>query len=116
MAFVKANHGRLTVSFKYKRKWFPEYLGLADNRDNRREAEKLVREIESEIRAGTFDYARRFPNSRRLAQLGLNSRPEQTLAEFAASWLEERRSHLTPATHNHYRILLKNHVLPFSRC
>ena len=112
--FVKANRGWLALSFKFNGERCEEYLGLRDNRDNRRDADKLAEQIEAEIRAGTFDYARRFPNSKRLVRFGLRAPADPTLAEFAAEWLGEQRSHLTPASHNHYRIQLKNHVLAFS--
>ncbi len=67
------------------------------NGDNRREAEKLGREIEAEIRAGTFDYARRLPDSRHVERLGLRASVEPTFGEFAAQWFGEKVG-LTDAT------------------
>jgi hypothetical protein len=85
--------------------------GLRDNHDNQRKAEKLGREIEAEIRAGAFDYARRFPNSKHLARLGLRVAQEPTLADFARTWLEEKAT-LTPASRCDYESLLKVHLYP----
>lgn len=91
-----------------------EYLHLRDTRDNRRVAERLKRQVEAEIRAGTFDYARRFPDSKNLARHGLRLLVKPTLGEFALSWLDEQGSRVTAASHNHYRLLLKNHLLGYS--
>jgi integrase len=109
--FVKADRGWLLVSFVYQGERCKEYLHLHDNRDNRREADRLAREMEAEIRAGTFDYARRFPNSKRLARLGLLVEHAPTLGEFARGWLEEKAS-LTPASRYDYDSLLKVHLYP----
>jgi integrase len=109
--FVKSNRGWLALSFKHQGERCAEYLGLRDNRDNRREAEKLGREIEAEQRSGAFDYARRFPNSKRLARFGLSSERAPTLGEFALAWLDEKAT-LTAATRYDYASLLKTHLLP----
>jgi integrase len=111
--FVKADRGWLVVSFVYHGERCKEYLHLRDNRDNRREAEKQAREMEAEMRAGMFDYARRFPNSKRLARLGLRVEHAPTLGEFARGWLEEKAS-LTPASRYDYDSLLKVHLYPHS--
>lgn len=107
--FIKSNHGWLALSFRSNNERCVEFLGLRDNRDNRREAEKLGREIEAEIRAGAFDYAHRFPNSKHLARLGLRVKQAPTLADFARTWLEEKAT-LTPATRYDYESLLKVHL------
>src|SRR5262249_2388420 len=60
--------------------------------------------------SGTFDYARRFPNSRHLARLGLKSSAESTLAEFAVQWLGEKIN-LTDATRYDYHSQLTFHLL-----
>jgi integrase len=53
---------------------FREPLGLEDNRRNRALAKEQVQKpIEREIATGTFDYAKRFPDSPRVMRLGLQS-------------------------------------------
>ena len=71
MARLESDHGRLLVAFEYRGVRCREYLGLKDFRENRRAAQRIVRELELEIAGGKFDYAARFPTSRNLERLGL---------------------------------------------
>ena len=109
MAWLESNRGRLLVGFRFRGERCREYLGLDDNRDNRRNAARFLKEIDGELTAGRFDYTARFPRSPRLAHFGLASlelistpgeqkRGARTLGEFAQAWLEERRTTLTVAT------------------
>ena len=66
MARLESDHGRLLVSFQFNGVRCREYLGLDDTRDDRRTGARTVNEIECELKAGKFDYAARFPESRRL--------------------------------------------------
>ena len=52
MARLESNHGRLLVSFQFNGVRCREYLGLDDNRDNRRTAARTVNEIECELQGG----------------------------------------------------------------
>src|SRR5215469_9396241 len=131
MARLESDHGRLLVSFQFNGARCREYLGLDDNRDNRRAAKRTINEIEWELKAGQFDYASRFPQSRRLERFEIKSKPEgprpastpvqpaaeerpgvPRLGQFAQSWLEERRAVLTPATAYDYDRLIKALLLP----
>lgn len=49
MARLESDHGRLLVSFQFKGVRCREYLGLDDNRDNRRAAKRTLKEIECEV-------------------------------------------------------------------
>ena len=72
MARLESDHGRLLVSFQFNGVRCREYLGLDDTRDNRRAGARTVNEIECELKAGKFDYAARFPESRRLERFGIS--------------------------------------------
>jgi len=110
MAWLESNHGRLLVGFRFRGERCREYLGLDDNRDNRRSAARIIKEIEVELAVGKLDYAARFPESPKLEHFGLapepravtpevNQKPQApTLGAFAESWLKERRIVLTVAT------------------
>ncbi len=50
MAWLESNHGRLLVGFRFRGARCREYLGLDDNRDNRRFAARIIRDIELENR------------------------------------------------------------------
>jgi integrase len=125
VAWLESNRGRLLVGFRFRGERCREYLALDDNRENRRIAARILKEIEGELAAARFDYAARFPTSPRLAHFGLARQPVAstpkerkppmpTLGEFARAWLEERRTTLTVATAYDYDRLVKALLLPAS--
>lgn len=63
MAWLDSNRGRLLIGFQYRGERCREYLGLDDNRENRRTAARTLKEVEGELASGRFDYAARFPES-----------------------------------------------------
>src|SRR6266851_7353493 len=81
MAWLETNHGRLLVGFRFRGEACREYFGLDENRENRRSATKIAKEIELELAAGKFDYAARFPESPKLAHFGLTPPPGPAAAE-----------------------------------
>jgi len=110
MSGIDAHQSSIAVWFKFRGKRCREYLGLANNRTNRVLAKKIARDIQAEIIAGTFDYASRFPSSKRLKEFSI--RPSsQTLAEFARdSFLVERKINVEASTLAYYESLIRNHV------
>ena len=115
MARLESDRGRLLISFQYRGQRCREYLGLPDNRENRRVAARVLREVELELATGKLDYAAKFPASKNLkhfspAQTDKAERP--TLGEFAKLWLQERRAAITPATLYDYERLLETYILP----
>ena len=98
---AEIDHGRLLVTFQYRGHRCREYVGLKDTRENRRAAAGIVREIELEIASGKFDYHARFPASRNLERLGLQSTsvPRRIVfCDFALGWLEELRPTVARST------------------
>jgi integrase len=67
MASIRSDKGWLFLDFRYRGQRCREFLNLRKGRDGEREAERLKRDIEAEIRIGTFDPVRRFPNGSRAA-------------------------------------------------
>jgi integrase len=126
MARLESDHGRLLISFQFRGQRCREYLGLDDTRENRRTALRAVKEIEGELAGGKFDYAARFPESRKLQQFDIQPiqcdkpAPSQLekkalsplLGQFAEQWLQERRAVLTLATAYDYERLIKALLLP----
>ena len=78
MAWLETDrHGRLRIAFKYyDGRTYREPLGVEASKRTRVDAERLSSTIQLELSAGTFDYAKRFPNSERTKKFGLK-RPEQ---------------------------------------
>lgn len=103
-AIIADKRGYLLVQFYYQRKRYREYLKLRDTRDNRKAAKRLADDIELELRTGKFDYAARFPESKRLAKMPVVSKPEPvTISLAAARWLSNQQ--LSRATVRDYRYL-----------
>jgi hypothetical protein len=89
-------------------------LGVEASKRTRVDAERLSSTIQLELSAGTFDYAKRFPNSERTKKLGLKppeQRSNQTLKEFAeAAWLPEKRLEVKRSTFVYYNEIYKPHI------
>lgn len=64
MASIRSNNGKLFWDFRYRGQRCREYTVLDDTPENRRKMAKVLKRIEEEIEAGTFDYRRTFPNSK----------------------------------------------------
>ncbi len=114
MAGVHAQNGRLLLTFQLARQGerlrCREFLGLADTRENRRLAARIAAQVERDIAAGCFDYATRFPASRMLKRLGLQSPHAPVLSDYAWLWLETHRAHLTDGTFYDYGLLIKKQI------
>ena len=70
MASIRArtDTGMLFIDFRYEGRRCRELTALNDTPSNRKKLQKLLDQIELEISAGTFDYQRYFPNSKRAAK------------------------------------------------
>lgn len=87
---VRNDNGSLSITFTYDGKRRTEYLGLKQSRANEKIAKQLSDQVAAEITLGTFDYAKRFPNSRIVKAERVQAQSDNpTLAEFTAQWLEE---------------------------
>lgn len=64
----QTNSNTLFFDFRYRGVRCREYTLLNDNQTNRKNMEKVLARIESEIKLGTFDYTRFFPNSAMIAK------------------------------------------------
>jgi integrase len=118
---VHKPNGMLFFDFRYEGNRCREYTALADTPANRKRMEKVLSRIESEIKAGSFDYATFFPNSKAIARItkpvqdllnspvhpgaakmGEETKVEPTgptFSDFANQWVQEhsiewRRSHI----------------------
>ncbi|HUY20469.1 MAG TPA: tyrosine-type recombinase/integrase [Candidatus Binataceae bacterium] len=107
MASIVADRlGYLLVQFYYQRRLCREYLKLRDTRDNRRVAQQKAHAIEIEIKSGRFDYAARFPDSKRLRHIGINVATEPpTLGAYARQCLG--LAELSKATKYDYEALFR---------
>lgn len=56
--------GTIFLDFRYKNQRCREYTALSDTSANRKRLQKLLDTVENEIKAGTFEYRKYFPNSK----------------------------------------------------
>ncbi len=107
MAWLETDrHGRLRIGFKYGGRKCRESLGVVANKQTLAAARRLCATIQLELRAGTFDYGRRFPDSDRINQLGLKA-PELvqpvSVEELTRSWLLSKQGEVKRSTHGYYK-------------
>lgn len=67
---LRKDTGFLFFDFRYRGVRCREYTLLNDTAVNRKNMEKVLARIESEIKLDTFDYARFFPNSKMISKIG----------------------------------------------
>ena len=84
----REGNGLLFFDFRYKNVRCREQSALLDTTVNRKNMEKMLTKIESEINIGTFDYARYFPNSpmaTKFLSQGMESPINAVTQQFAIS-------------------------------
>jgi integrase len=77
----RSDNGLLFFDFRYRGERCREQSLLKDNATNRRNMEKVLARIESEIMLGTFDYARFFPHSAMIAKFAEQQENSCMIAE-----------------------------------
>ena len=103
----KDRHGRLRIGFKYYDGLkCREPLGVTANKQTIAEARRLCATIQLELKARTFDYAKRFPGSDRLKQRRIE-KPEKiqsmSVTGVADSWLLSKQGEVKKSTHGYYK-------------
>ncbi|MFN8992579.1 MAG: Arm DNA-binding domain-containing protein [Pseudomonadota bacterium] len=81
---ARQDNGLLFFDFRYEGERCREQTLLPDTPPNRKKMERALLTIEAEIKAGTFDYAVSFPNSKRFKRKA-TAAPPQTIAPMAAA-------------------------------
>jgi hypothetical protein len=97
----------MRIGFKYYDGLkFRESLGMSANKQTIAEARRLCATIQLELKARTFDYAKRFPDSDRIKQRGIET-PEKiqpiSVTELADSWLLSKQGEVKKSTHGYYK-------------
>ena len=99
---VRGNHIR--VYFRYQGELCRETIPGSASPANLANAERLVGIINYEIEAGTFDYARHFPNSPRIKT--------NSLGHYIDFWLEIKRNQMAASGFAMYRSRTEKHIRP----
>lgn len=98
-------HGkRVRVYFPYDGQKCREPLPGEPTPDTIAYAGRLVELIRHEINTGTFNYARHFPNSKRLK--------ENTLNHYLDIWLEIKKQRTAASTYNGYEGMVQRYIKP----
>jgi integrase len=110
---VLSGRGTLFLDFRYEGERCREYTALHDTAANRKRLEKALQAIEQEIAAGTFDYEKRFPGSKRPAK------PAVAVAvsapDAAASTVNSTNAVATPPFRTFADTWLTNHTVEWRR-
>lgn len=127
---ARQDNGLLFFDFRYEGQRCREQTLLPDTPPNRKKMERALRSIEAEIKAGTFQYAASFPNSKRfkreaeavaspprsvapvVAAAAVSVASTPTFRDFVTTWLAE---HQVEWRRSHIKVLnstLNGHLLP----
>lgn len=120
MAAVNSRDGKLYLDFRYKGIRCREQTPLRDTAENRKKLEKVLANIEQQIKLGTFDYAHHFPNSGRVekfrriavAEKQMVAGAKMEFGAFARLWLEEKRAEWRESHFETVEGILRCHLEP----
>lgn len=101
---VEVRGNRVRVYFRYQGELCREAMPGDASPENIAQAERLVGMIHYEIKAGTFSYARHFPNSPRVKT--------NTLGHYIDLWLDIKRNQLAPSGFRTYKSKAETHIRP----
>jgi integrase len=101
---VEVRGNRVRVYFRYQGELCREPFNGDATPENIAQAERLVGMIEYEIKAGTFSYARHFPDSPRVKT--------NTLGHYMDLWLEIKRNEMAPSGFRTYKSKVETHIRP----
>jgi integrase len=117
---VYSRSGKLWVDFQYLGERVRERSGLDDNPANQRALRNQLDLITAEIENGVFEFAERFPHSKRKDYFTLlegrtvkEDPSELCFGEYVDKWWEEMRPGMSPSLIKDYTTILKTHHLPY---
>lgn len=135
MASINSRSGKLYIDFRYKGIRCREQTLLADSQVNERKLNRLLKQIDADIRLGCFVYSEYFPDSPRAkkfvkddiaaqqkkeAMLGSYKSASQEIqgistipfSEFAVEWYHENEVRWKDSYKDSMKIYLHNYLIP----
>jgi integrase len=120
MGTVNTRDGRLYLDFRFKGKRCREQTKVLDTPANRKKLEKLLAQMEQQIKLGTFDYAHHFPDSPRVEvfrhiavlQAQQATGGKMRFSAFSQQWLEEKRVEWRESQYETVEGILRCHLDP----
>jgi integrase len=125
MGSINSKNNKLYLDFRFKGIRCREYTQLPDNKSNRSRLDRLLKTIEAEIMLGSFDYAKYFPNSNKVAQFSvIDERKRQAKAyfeatdspklnEFADIWMSEKKVEWRKGHYQDVEGVLNKYIIPW---
>ncbi|WP_269621518.1 site-specific integrase [Zhongshania sp. BJYM1] len=119
MASIGVRSNRIYIDFRYKGVRCREQTKLNDTPANQKRAKQILERIEAEITLDTFDYARYFPKSKRVADFQDHARRidqlksyTPTFAEFSAVWFSETEVSWRNSHKDNVALTLRKYLCP----
>jgi integrase len=117
---VYSRGGRLWVDFRYLGERIREPSGLEDTLENQNSIRKQLDLITAEIENGVFEFAKRFPHSKRKDRFtmleGRISRKEPNeilFKDYVMKWRQDMEPGMSESQKRDYNSILKTHLLPY---
>ncbi|HEY7554741.1 MAG TPA: DUF3596 domain-containing protein [Candidatus Binatia bacterium] len=113
-----SRHGKLAFRFYWNGREFWQGTDWKDTAKNRIKAEGKAVEITEQIKAGTFDYLKWFPNGNKADDFRPKSDAQAaerslTVAEYYRDWIERRKPpFVRPGLHHDYVRQFRRYILP----
>lgn len=102
MAGIEVHRGKVRVYFQHQGEKCREPFG-PDSPESRERAQAFARVLDYELQAGTFDYARHFPESRRIAR--------STFGHYLEAWLTSKEREVAASSIRSYRNKSNKHLV-----
>ena len=119
MANIQERYGKLVVDFRYQGVRCRETTSLEATTQNRKLLKKRLEQLEAEITLGTFEYAKYFPKSKRVAQFSEIQQRKAVLSsstplfkDFAHIWFDEKKIEWRSSYQEKVLIILNNYLIP----
>ncbi|WP_310632232.1 Arm DNA-binding domain-containing protein [Paraburkholderia sp.] len=100
------------IAFIYKGTRCRERVKAKPTPANTRALIKFRQRIILAIEDGSFDYAKTFPESKKIAKFAKPGTPSVTVASYLEEWLEIKKTQIAASTERDYRSIIFNHVIP----
>jgi integrase len=107
-----ASASSIQIAFTYKTRNFRERLKLKPTTANLKRAAQHRAAILDAIERGTFDYAATFPESPNRFLFAEYKGEGYKLEDWLEQWLERQKKHLKSSTHDGYRKIVFNVLIP----
>jgi integrase len=115
MASVRVKRDQLYIDFRWRGVRYREATRLSDTPEHRAEVCRRVRQIDGELAAGTFEYAKWFPQGPRRARIAeqpsTGTGPPR-YAEYVRRWLLDKEPRIGAGTAYDWRSIVEGRLIP----